>query len=169
MMEVWRPIPGVAYEASSDGRVRNSKTGRVLRTSVHAGGYENVQIRRNGSEWTAGVHQFVALAFHGQPPTPEYEVAHADGDRLNNAEDNLSWVTHLENMRDRDRHGTTARGERNGKLVYPPEVVAAARAIRAQGATFKQVAAITGVSVGYAFALCDAKSGRRPAHSEPKV
>lgn len=165
-MEVWKTIPGVGYEASSEGRVRNAKTGRVMRTSIHASGYENVQVRRDLKPWTAGVHQFVALAFLGEPPTSEHEVAHGDGNRLNNALRNLSYATHLQNMQDRDRHGTTARGERNGKLLYSPGLIAIARAIRSQGATFKQVAQITGISVGYAFALCDEKSGRRPDQSE---
>jgi len=42
------------------------------------------------------------------------EARHLDGNRLNNSLSNLAWGTSKENAKDRDMHGTTARGERVG-------------------------------------------------------
>jgi len=44
------------------------------------------------------VHQIVATAFCGNPPTPQHVVDHIDTNRQNNRPDNLRWVTRLENV-----------------------------------------------------------------------
>ena len=114
--EVWRPIQGWPYEVSNFGKVRNIATGRVLAQPLHKSGYRNVQLWNKGKFKTCLAHRLVAAAFISEPPSDKHEVAHGDGDRTNNAAGNQRWVLHLENMRDRDRHGTTACGEKNGKL-----------------------------------------------------
>jgi hypothetical protein len=59
------------------------------------------------------VHVMVAETYLG--PKPEgMEVAHEDGNPLNCRVENLRWSTHLDNMRDRERHGTAPHGERGG-------------------------------------------------------
>ncbi|KKN26578.1 hypothetical protein LCGC14_0873460 [marine sediment metagenome] len=49
---------------------------------------------------------------------PEYpdgmECRHLDGNPANNHSDNLRWNTHMVNIRDRNLHGTTNEGSRNG-------------------------------------------------------
>jgi hypothetical protein len=54
---------------------------------------------RNGYMFIASVriHQIVATAFHGVPPTKEHVVDHIDTNRQNNRPDNLRWVTKFEN------------------------------------------------------------------------
>lgn len=44
------------------------------------------------------VHQVVATAFHGIPPSEDMIVDHKDTNRCNNRPDNLRWVTKLENV-----------------------------------------------------------------------
>jgi hypothetical protein len=51
-------------------------------------------------------HRLVAMAFIGPAPSPGHEVAHGDGNRINNALPNLRWATRSENVRDSIRHGT---------------------------------------------------------------
>jgi len=51
----------------------------------------------------------VAMAFHGMPDK-EQECCHNDGNSLNNTPSNLRWDTHIENNRDRKRHGTYLTG-----------------------------------------------------------
>jgi hypothetical protein len=65
------------------------------------------------------VHQLVALAFLGPKPSPHHEVAHLDGQRLNNHVSNLAWLLHRENERHKDLHGTRLRGSQihSAKLV----------------------------------------------------
>lgn len=50
---------------------------------------------------------------------PRQEVRHLDGDKRNTAPSNLVWGTARENAADRERHGRTARGLRNGAHTKP--------------------------------------------------
>jgi hypothetical protein len=148
MVEVWKPIQGWPYEVSNQGRVRNTRTGNALKAVAHKSGYLNVQLWNRCQYKTFLVHRLVAFAFLGAPPSDKHEVAHSDGDRHKNAASNLRWVLHIENMRDRDRHGTTARGERNGKLKHSDEVVIKARELHANGMTKLEIASELGISEG---------------------
>lgn len=98
--EEWKPIPGSAgYEASTEGRIRNSK-GLILKCQKHHAGYRLISVQRpDRTTWQSTVHFFVALAFHG--PRPDgMEVAHGDHDKTNNRPSNLRYATKLENMND---------------------------------------------------------------------
>jgi hypothetical protein len=111
--EEWRPIPGFdGYEASSLGRIRSFRrrtTPRVLKPSPTGGyGYLAVCLRDSTSargERTRSVHGLVAAAFYG--PRPDgLEVRHLNGNGLDNRIANLEYATHVENIRDKARHGT---------------------------------------------------------------
>lgn len=67
-----------------------------------------------GRNKTFMVYRLVLEAFIG--PCPEgMEACHfPDRDPANNHLTNLRWDTRVNNFKDRDYHGTTARGERNG-------------------------------------------------------
>ena len=117
----YRPIPGVTgYEAGSDGSIRSvdrlvvkrdGKGGvyrtrmasRTLKPWLAAGRYLYVELGQRGPK--TSVHRLVCLAFHGLPPDGT-EVAHIDGNSLNNAASNLAWVTHSENVKHQQLHGT---------------------------------------------------------------
>lgn len=144
-MTRWKSIPGWPYEAGDDGRIRNARTGRVLRQQRHKGGYLNVQLWSGGRFWTVGVHQLVALAFIGPAPSDSHEVRHGDGVRTNNHLDNLAYGLHLENMRDRDAHGTTARGERNGKVKHSNQTVTTVLFLRTSGVRVSEIARMMGL------------------------
>lgn len=126
MPEKWRRIPGFdpAYEVSDRGRVRTWKVrGRgkklsdkpTLMSPAPNGsmGYLRVCIRHDGKSMTVAVSSLVLFAFHG--PRPEgKESCHKNGDPTDNRSKNLYWGTHVENCRDRVRHGRAPRGERHG-------------------------------------------------------
>lgn len=47
-IEVWLPAKGFDnYEVSSKGRVRNVKTGRILKTQINDRGYEHLSLRKD--------------------------------------------------------------------------------------------------------------------------
>jgi hypothetical protein len=95
--EDWRQVPDFpSYEASSLGRIRNSASGLVRKTRVNWGGYAHVTLSQNGRPFFRGVHRLVASAFHGQCPHGR-EVNHKDGDKVNNAPENLEYLTRSEN------------------------------------------------------------------------
>jgi hypothetical protein len=169
--EEWRQIEDFPdYAVSSEGRVRRILSGKVLRQ--HHGRYATLNLYRDKKRFCALVHRLVCKAFHGDPPAPGHEVAHRDGDGLNNRKGNLRWATHAENEADKLAHGTslagrpsfvrperrsrglrhgrhtmpekTARGERNG-LARLTEVKVTA--IRLDRRPRKEIAASYGISV----------------------
>lgn len=96
MEESWRQSNEMKnYEVSSEGRIKNSKTGRIMKTSINKRGYEQVCLSENGKQYTKRVHKLVAEAFH--PGEHEgLEVTHLDKNRSNNRADNLAWKTRSE-------------------------------------------------------------------------
>ena len=93
--EVWKQIEEYDnYEVSSLGRVRNSKTGRILRQGKK-GGYCSVGLTGNKCK-TRAVHQLVARAFISNPENKS-QVNHKDKDGFNNNITNLEWATNKEN------------------------------------------------------------------------
>jgi len=115
--EEWRPVEGWPYEVSNLGRVRRAsgklrtgeRDGYVLRGTVDRNGYRRVQMKCLPMRRSAFVHQLVARAFIGAPPSEPYAVAHWDGDKLNNHASNLRWATSAENAQDMIRHGRVHR------------------------------------------------------------
>ena len=111
-MEVWKVIDRFPrYEVSTLGRVRSAKG--VLKPILKKGtGYVAVTIRGKKREQIA-IHTLVLEAFVGPRPAG-YQACHENGKRDDPRLENLRWDTVKANHADRDRHGTTARGERAG-------------------------------------------------------
>lgn len=129
MAEIWKICPSWPdYEISDHGNVR-----RVVRRYGAFGprkpylsttGYWYLVMRHRGDRKAVGVHHLVAEAFVGPQPSPDHEVAHGDGCKLNNAPSNLRWATHAENEQDKVLHGRSNRGERQGRSkLKAPEVL----------------------------------------------
>lgn len=96
MEEIWKPVPfAPAYQASSFGRIIGIRGTLLYPTPNHAG-YLVCDLHKKQYR----VNRIICHTFHGAPPSPEHHAAHKDSDRLNNQEDNLYWVTPLENGND---------------------------------------------------------------------
>ena len=113
--EEWRVVPGFpGYEASSLGGIRRATaTGRypagyVMKFKQDRHGYLKACLSFAGYVRHTQVHRIIAETFHGPCPSGRRQVAHWDGNRMNNAASNLRWVSAAENAADRDRHGRTA-------------------------------------------------------------
>ena len=140
--ETWRPVPGwLGFTVSSEGRLVGP-SGQRLKPSVSKDGHLYVVRRSLGRTRKLWIHRAVLLAFVGECPYG-HESRHLDGDPGNNRIGNLTWGTRLENMRDKQRHGTERHGEdKPGARL----TVADARAIRADHRSSRVVAAEYGVS-----------------------
>ena len=144
--EDWRPMDGFpGYSVSSLGRVRNDQTGVVRKLGSRAG-YPCVTLRHaDGDEQVVNIHHAVARAFLGPRPCGLY-VCHRDGKKSNNTLDNLRYATPTENVADREIHGNTAKGERNGLARLTATAVRDMRARHAGGETIYSLAAVFGVA-----------------------
>lgn len=110
--ETWRRHPVfVDYDVSDQGRVRRAipakgaQVGRVKAASLSTTGYLTVNLDAKPRK----VHVLVLETFVGPRP-PKHDGCHNDGDRQNNALENLRWATRKENMADAITHGTAQRG-----------------------------------------------------------
>ena len=126
----WIAVPGYEdrYEISNHGDIRNKKTGRLLTPylNVGCGGYLQFTLYLSiQKQQTVYPHRLVATSFLGPKPSPKHEVAHKDGNPVNNHHSNLYWATHKENMVDRTSHGTHFKpfGSLNGKAKLSLEKV----------------------------------------------
>ena len=115
--------PGIeGYEVTDDGRVFSLATNwrgygrRELVQSPDSDGYPSVRFSVGGVRKRLAVHRLVAAAFLGPRPRG-LEVRHLDGDKLNNCVTNFAYGTQKENAADRERHGTTSRGESHSEAV----------------------------------------------------
>ena len=95
--EQWKPIVGYEenYEISSLGRVKNKKTQKVLIGDKNNMGYKRV-ILYTPIKKRFFIHFLVAYHFC-QGYKDGLVVNHIDGNKTNNAAENLEWVTRSEN------------------------------------------------------------------------
>lgn len=101
-MEEWREIKGKGnnnYSVSNLGNVRNNKTGRILKNSIHPSGYIQIDLSYDRH---IKVHKLVANAFIDNPENKPC-IDHIDRNRSNNNVNNLRWVTYQENARNRKK------------------------------------------------------------------
>lgn len=142
-----RPSPDFpSLRISSDGRVMGPM-GRWLKPVTEPRGYQAVKATSGGRRHRVRVHVLVCTTFHGPRPSPQYEVAHWNGDASDNRAANLRWATHTENMADMARHGTLPVGEQRWNAKMTAEQVVEIRKRRQAGLTYKRLAEEFGVSV----------------------
>ena len=142
MSMTWKPIVGFedCGEVSNTGLIRN-KRGVIRKTTVGKNGYERVGF--HGGQETVFVHRLVARAFC-EGYADSLEVNHKDGDKLNNAAENLEWVTRSENSIHAFKNGLRVAARAN--LVVPEEDIPSIIARRKDGETFQSIADSYGVT-----------------------
>lgn len=139
-------FPG--YRVGSDGSVWSCKTRkgaprhtwivgtqwqRLSQAVVQ--GYRVVTVTMpTGRRRNVKVHQLVLTMFRGPCPAG-MQGCHRNGDKNNNALRNLRWGTPASNYADRDRHGTTVRGERINTAKLTAAAAVRIRQAAANGAT----------------------------------
>ena len=160
--EVWKPVPPPfsKYEASTGGRIRAVRTGRVLSSRAGRNGYLLIGLYPDdgGPQKTVLLHSMILATFAG--PRPDgMECRHYDDNPLNNrwepgdetesaaAGGNLFYGTKAENVEDGYRNGrprATPRPQRhcvrcgdpftgNGKRCHDCVVAIGAEAAAAAG------------------------------------
>lgn len=84
------------YVPLSSGHIYSNKTNQILKPSDNGRGYQHLVLRINGKGIDTYVHRYIAE--HLIPnPNGYVEVNHIDGDKANNAVENLEWCTSSQN------------------------------------------------------------------------
>ena len=94
--EEWRTFRDSIYQVSNLGRVKNTKTNKILKGNKADCGYMRVEIQLPKQKRRKFlIHQLVYECFI----STEYDVInHKDGDKTNNKVENLESVSHKENL-----------------------------------------------------------------------
>lgn len=154
--ETFKWIPGLEgkYDVSDQGRVRSycarnshvrnavSEYPRIVlrQQVVKHNGHLSVGMRNsNGKGINPYVHRMVALAFIGPRPVG-MEIRHLNGNAKDNRLSNIVYGTHSANMLDREHHGKVKRRGTHPFAKLCADDVRIARARRASGETYVQIA-----------------------------
>lgn len=95
--EIW--IEDSGYEISNKGRIIG-KHGKLLKFQENKYGYLQTYVKFDDGFVARSVHRAIAHVFIPNPNNYE-DVNHKDGNKKNNWDSNLEWVTHRENMQHR--------------------------------------------------------------------
>ena len=86
------------YEVSNTGKVRNKKTGRILKPCDNDIGYLFVGLYKDGKRKYIYIHRSVAYVFIPNYDETKTEVNHIDHNRYNNHVENLEWCNRQFNI-----------------------------------------------------------------------
>lgn len=139
MTEEWRPTHGY-YEVSNTGRVRRAgglginnarHNGKILKQFVDERGYFKVSLCIDGGKVNFKTHRLVALAFLGRPNG--LTVNHKDGNKRNNAAENLEYLSRADNVAHAKAHGLYPRAEKSPSSKLSSVAVREIRASKESG------------------------------------
>lgn len=148
MTEEWRAIPGYegVYEASSLGRVKRVRSGRILATAEDGKGYLLTHLCKGGVRWLTQTHRLIAMAFI-RADLAGVTVNHLNGVKGDNRIENLEVISHRGNIHHAIATGfRNLTGQRNGNAILGEEDVAAVRAMIATGRSSREIARLYSVS-----------------------
>ncbi len=153
MKETWKPVVGYeeTYLVSNLGNVKSvgnfimpnggNRPIRELKKGVHRCGYLIVRLYKNGKQKQHYIHRLVAMAFIENPFDKE-QVNHIDGDKTNNAVDNLEWVSREENI---NHAYETELNEQSNRIV----LIDKATKERKTFSSFAKASAYMGKNIAY--------------------
>lgn len=96
----WKPVPGYdRFFASDDGQIWSGAGGVIKaqrgvgkRSEYRAIVVYDSKCKNKDKGRPVKVHQLVALAFYGEPPSSKYTVDHINRDQSDNRASNLRWA-----------------------------------------------------------------------------
>lgn len=162
--ELWKPVAGYEdlYEVSNHGRVRR-KVWKILKSKTEKGGYQRINLCKNGIQKPFLIHRLVAEAFVPNPNNHTI-VNHIDERPQNNRADNLEWCTEKHNSNWGTRNQRISVHSANRSAVIATDIKTGEkhfyRSISEAGK------AVTGKSVGGSSISEAAKGIRRSAYGK---
>lgn len=154
------------YFADVDGNIYNRK-GRRLRTRSHLN-YDMVSIPIKGVIEHLLVHRVIALTFLPNPNNLP-QVNHKDGNKKNNAVNNLEWVTASENQKHAFKHlGKTAKGVRNSQHKLNENDVRKVMSLHENGKHYADIAKVFNVAPTTIYCIIGGYSWNHITHIKSK-
>lgn len=123
--EEWRDIDNTegVYKVSNYGRVKSFAVYEaiIMKPTITPKGYCRLEIVQEGQRAAKLLHRLVAAAFLMQPKSIDMQLHHKDCNKLNNAAENLEWLTPQEHrkkheerrIQENNAKGTSAEPESN--------------------------------------------------------
>lgn len=145
---VWLPITvNSQYEVNRIGQIRHKKNKRLLKQKITSDGYYRICLSekglKNGRYWS--VARLVALAFIPNPNNLP-QINHIDGNKKNNAVENLEWVTAKDNIAHAKRTGLIKEGDTRPRTLLRRQVFPEIYGLRKLGFTIEEIGVKFGVS-----------------------
>lgn len=148
-MEELKVVPlFTKYSISNKGRVRNNKTGRILKSARSTKGYRQVKLYRSTFDYEIlMVHLLVLESFGEQKPFEHYQGNHKDLDKDNNTLENLEWLSPSGNVQHSLRNGARSHlvGEKANRALLSNEQVREIRKLLDTGLSHRKIASRYGV------------------------
>ena len=149
------------YQISNTGKVRNKKTGLILKPKYNQKGYQYVNLsvdRHKSIKWY--IHRLVGFHFIPNPENKP-QVNHIDGNPSNNNVDNLEWVTNEENQRHAVLNNLHFQGETHKDSKFTNESVKLLPRLIEIGFSVKDINNLTGVAVQNLYKIILGKTWRQ--------
>ena len=108
---IWKQLKDFSrYEISSDGIVRNTKTGHNIAHNKESA-YTKVSLYSDSARKykLATLHRLLLVTFNPVDGMTNLQVNHKDGNKRNNCLDNLEWVTQAENAQHAFKKGLSEK------------------------------------------------------------
>jgi hypothetical protein len=143
--EVWKDIKGYEgiYKVSNFGRVKSlgnefTRKERFLKLCLQSKGYLTVVLQKDATRKMVLVHRLVAEHFIDNTESKP-QVNHINGDKTDNAIENLEWVSHRENLDHAIKNNLTLKGEENRNSKLKDVDVIKIHSLLQRGATTKEL------------------------------
>lgn len=131
------------YIIDDMGKIRNINTGNYIKISKNHNGYIRVSLMKKGGGTTSiQYHRLLMMLFKPTENMEKLQINHIDGNKENNALNNLQWVTTQENIHHAIKTGLTNFSyytEKDAKLVID--------LLKSNKYTDKEISKITGFPV----------------------
>ena len=94
------------YQINKNGEIKSKRKNIIMKPTINDKGYLNISLRKDKQKKQYYIHRLLAIQFIDNPN--EYKIVdHIDNNKLNNDLENLRWISHSGNCRNRIPHGSS--------------------------------------------------------------